>query len=119
MIHHLLDAVIWTMVLGGIFFIVAGAVGVLRLPDFYTRLHAQGKCDTLGVALMLGGLAVRELAHGIEAGHGLDGTLTALKIVGILFFILLANPTATHALGRSAHLAGLKPWTGEKESEKK
>ena len=83
----------------GFVFIFFGTLGVLRLPDFYTRLHAQGKCDTLGVMLMLGGLAVYE---GIS--------LTSLKILAILFFILLANPTATHALGRSAHLAGLKPW---------
>jgi multicomponent Na+:H+ antiporter subunit G len=110
--HPLIDAVVWTMMGGGLFFIIAGAVGVLRLPDFYTRLHAQGKCDTLGVALMLGGLALREFAHGIEAGHGvLEPLLTALKIVGILFFIMLANPTATHALGRSALRAGLEPWT--------
>ncbi len=118
MTHHILDAVIWSMVLSGVFFIISGAVGVLRLPDFYTRLHAQGKCDTLGVALMLGGLAVRELAHGLESGHGLEGTLTALKIVAIVFFVMLANPTATHALGRSALRAGLKPWTlGEKEGK--
>ncbi|MFH2202368.1 MAG: monovalent cation/H(+) antiporter subunit G [Elusimicrobiota bacterium] len=88
------------LIAAGFVFVCFGILGVLRLPDFYTRLHAQGKCDTLGVALMLGGLALYEGA-----------TLTSLKILAILFFIALANPTATHALGRAAHLAGLKPWT--------
>lgn len=119
MTHTLLEGLVWAMVLGGFFFIIAGAIGVLRLPDFYTRLHAQGKCDTLGVALMLGGLAVRELTHGIEAGHALDGTLTSIKIIGIVFFVLLSNPTATHALGRSALRAGLKPWTKDEEKKGK
>lgn len=88
------------LIASGFAFILFGIIGVLRLPDFYTRLHAQGKCDTLGVALMLGGLALQE---------GL--TLTTAKILLILAFIALANPTATHALGRSALLGGLKPWT--------
>jgi len=94
------DAAAGLLLIAGFAFILFGIIGVLRLPDFYARLHAQGKCDTLGVALMLGGLALYEGA-----------TLTSLKIIAILLFIALANPTATHALGRAAHLAGLKPWT--------
>jgi len=97
----------WALLLSGLFFILAGIIGVLRLPDFYSRLHAQGKCDTLGVSLMLAGLAVNELHHGLTLEH----ILTALKIMGVLFFVWLANPTATHALGRAAHSSGLKPWT--------
>ena len=92
----------------GFIFVFFGIVGVLRLPDFYARLHAQGKCDTLGVALMLGGLALHTFYHG--------DVLTGLKIIAIIFFIALANPTATHALGRAALLSGLKPWMkGEKK----
>ncbi len=83
----------------GFFFIVSGAIGILRLPDFYTRLHAMGKCDTLGVALTVLGLALLEGA-----------TLNGLKILLVIFFVGLANPTATHALGRAAHRAGLVPW---------
>lgn len=86
----------------GFFFILAGVVGILRLPDFYTRLHAMGKCDTLGVGLMVAGLALQEgIPH------------SSLKMVLIVVFVGLANPTATHALGRAAHRAGLRPWTRE------
>lgn len=84
---------------GGLFFLVVGAIGVLRLPDFYTRLHAMGKCDTLGLLLSLAGLAI------------LSGwNYLSLKILLIWIFIIMANPTATHALSRAAYKAGLQPW---------
>lgn len=86
----------------GLLFIIAGVVGILRLPDFYARLHAMGKCDTLGVALVLLGLAIR---------HGLS--LYSIKILLITVFVGLANPTATHALARAALKSGLSPWLGK------
>ena len=90
----------------GLVFIMLGVIGVLRLPDFYTRLHAMGKCDTLGVALVLVALAIHE-----------GMTLYSLKILLISVCIGLANPTATHALGRAAYRAGLVPWgSGEERS---
>jgi multicomponent Na+:H+ antiporter subunit G len=88
----------------GFFFILSGAIGIVRLPDFYTRLHAMGKCDTLGVALMTLGLALLE-----------GFTLNAMKMLMILVFVFVANPTATHALGRAAHRAGLRPWADTSE----
>jgi len=88
--------------LGGLFFLMVGAIGLVRLPDFYTRLHAAGICDTLGLTLTLLGLMVYQ---------GL--TLTSLKILIIWLFVLLASPTATHVLIRAAYRAGLKPWTRE------
>ena len=88
------------LTLGGFFFIVTGAIGILRLPDFYCRLHAMGKSDTLGVALVLGALALEE---GVS--------LISLKILLIVVFVALANPTATHALGRAARRSGLRPWS--------
>lgn len=88
--------------LAGLFFLVVGAIGVLRLPDFYTRLHAMGKCDTLGLLLSLLGLMLYEGA-----------SFLTLKLLLIWIFILLANPTATHALSRAAYHAGLKPWVRE------
>lgn len=88
------------LLVAGLLFVLAGVVGVLRLPDFYTRLHAMGKCDTLGVGLMVMGLALR---HGTWPD--------ALKMLLILVFVGLANPTATHALGRAAWKTGLEPWS--------
>lgn len=90
----------------GFFFIVTGAVGIVRFPDFFTRLHAMGKTDTLGVALMALGLAVLE-----------GPTLHGMKILLIILFVGLANPTATHALGRAAHRAGLVPWAPSTDAE--
>jgi multicomponent Na+:H+ antiporter subunit G len=84
----------------GFFFIFTGALGILRFPDFFTRLHAMGKSETLGVALMVLGLAILEGA-----------TLNGVKILFIILFVGLANPTTTHALGRAAHRAGLVPWS--------
>lgn len=93
-----------TLLILGLFFILAGVLGILRLPDFYSRLHAMGKCDTLGVALVLIAFALYE---GVS--------LSSAKLLLISVFIGLANPTATHALGRAAFKSGLKPWTREKE----
>ena len=75
----------------GVFFLVAGAAGLLRFPDFYTRMHASGKCDTLGALLVLVGIACHEGA-----------SLASVKILLIAAFIFLASPTATHAIARSA-----------------
>ncbi len=83
----------------GGFTMFMGAVGVVRFPDFYTRLHAAGKGDTLGQGLVLLGLMF------VCEGWG-DG----LKLALIAFFIFILNATATHALARAGRLAGLKPW---------
>ena len=88
----------------GVCFILLGVLGILRLPDFYTRLHAMGKCDTLGVALVLIALAIHT---GVS--------LSSVKLLLISVFIGLANPTATHALGRAAIKARLIPWTRDEE----
>ena len=88
------------LVAAGTFFLTVSAVGLLRLPDFYARTHAVGKSETLGSILVLGGLAVY---NGWE--------LTTVKILFIAFFVLIANPTATHAVARAALRTGLQPWT--------
>jgi multicomponent Na+:H+ antiporter subunit G len=83
----------------GALVMLTGAAGVLRFPDFYTRLHAGGKGDTLGQGLILVGLA---LPVGLS--------LITLKIALIILFIFIFNPTATHALARGAWILGQKPW---------
>ena len=99
-----MSAIVAILLVLGLLFILLGVIGILRLPDFYTRLHAMGKCDTLGVALVLIALALYQ---------GLS--LSSVKLLLIAVFIGLANPTATHALGRAALKSGLEPWTREEE----
>jgi multicomponent Na+:H+ antiporter subunit G len=83
----------------GSFFLLVGSIGLVRFPDFYTRCHATGKSDTLGVMLVILGFILIE---------GL--TLNSAKLLIILAFVGLTNPTATHALARAAFRFGLKPW---------
>jgi multicomponent Na+:H+ antiporter subunit G len=83
----------------GLFFHAVAVVGVVRMPDFYTRLHAVSKAETLGVVLTLAAAAV-------WAGPN----LTAVKILLVALFLFLANPTAAHAIGRAARRTGVRPW---------
>lgn len=85
---------------GGVFFSFVGAVGLLRLPDFYTRAHASSKSDTLGVVLSIAAVALV-----------LDVGLLTLKAVLLLLFMFLTTPTATHAIARAAYDQGIDPWT--------
>lgn len=86
------------LLLLGCFFVLTGAVGVLRFPDFHARMHPAAKGDTLGQMLILGGLI---LQVGFE--------LASLKLLLIVVFLFLTAPTATHAMARSAWVAGVKP----------
>ena len=91
------------IVLGVILFAL-GAVGILRFPDFLTRMHAAGKCDTLGGLLVVTGIA---LHNGFALG--------SLKILFIAVFIFLTSPTATHAIARAALKNKLPVWTRNEE----
>jgi multicomponent Na+:H+ antiporter subunit G len=94
------------MVCGAVFLLIS-CVGLLRFPDFYTRAHAVGKAETLGSILVLVGLALH---------NGVD--LISVKILLILVIIFVTNPTATHALMRSAFRSGLPIWrTAEKRQD--
>lgn len=83
----------------GLFFMVVGAVGLVRLPDFYTRAHASGKCDTLGEGMMLIGFMLYE---------GLS--LITVKLLLLVIFIFISSPTAVHALVNVAYARGVIPW---------
>ena len=96
------------LIAAGVFFLTISVIGLLRFPDFYARTHAVGKSETLGAILVLGGLAVY---------NGLQ--LSTVKIVFVLLFALIANPTATHAIARAALKTGLQPWTRHKTVQKK
>ena len=97
--------VIFLLVLGLLFFTV-GTIGILRLPDFYSRLHPAGKLDTMGVLLAMGGLALYNL-HALSLGT----VITSLKIALIVVFVFVTSPTATHAILDAGYRAGLQPWT--------
>ncbi|NVM21642.1 MAG: monovalent cation/H(+) antiporter subunit G [Desulfobacterales bacterium] len=101
------DVISILFMLAGFFFFTTATLGLLRLPDFYARLHATGKGDTLAVLLSLVGLAVY---------HGFS--LTSAKIVFIAVFMFLAQPTATHAISRAAFRCQIQPWTVAKGREK-
>ncbi len=88
----------------GSLLMLAASVGILRFPDFYSRIHPAGKSDTLGITFILLGLMVHE-----------GFTLVSLKLLLIMALTLIASPTATHALSKAAFLAGLKPWKKEKD----
>ena len=92
------DVLSWIFILGGLFFIVVGGVGVLRFPDVYTRLHAAGMTDTMGAGLVLIGLS-------FQAGM----TLITVRLLMIWAFLLFTSPIATHALARAALHGKVEP----------
>jgi len=96
----------------GLFFFTGGSVGILRFPDFYSRLHPAGKCDTMGVLFCCAALALYALAD-----FSLTAVLTALKILLIVVFIFITSPTATHAIVDAGVRAGLSPWSKRPQAE--
>jgi multicomponent Na+:H+ antiporter subunit G len=88
----------------GAFFLLIGSVGLIRLPDFYSRAHAQGKADTLGMMLVIFGLL---LTQGFS--------VNSAKLLIIIAFIGLTNPTATNALVKAAYFFRQIPWFKEQE----
>ncbi len=98
--HELINLLSWICLLLGSFFAVSGGVGLLRFPDFFSRLHPAGMTDTLGAALIMIGLM-------FQAGFN----LISVKLLMILAFLLITNPTATHALAKSALHGKQQPLT--------
>jgi len=92
----------FVLMLIGLFFLVVAAIGVLRLPDVYTRSHAVSLTDSLGAFFVLTGLA---LYAGIS--------LVLVKILAVLVLLYLINPAIAHLTVRAAHRSGLKPWSRE------
>lgn len=94
-----IDILSWALLLSGSVFVVIGGIGMLRLPDFFTRLHAAGITDTAGAGLIMLGLL-------LQAGAGLAG----IKLIFMIVLIFIASPTASHALAKSALYDDLEPW---------
>ncbi len=102
MIGEMLDWVSWACLLGGSFFILVSSLAVLRLPDYFSRIHGAGITDTLGAGLILLGLAC-------QAGI----SLISVKLLMTLLFMMLTGPVTVHALAKTAYRLGLKPVLAE------
>ena len=83
----------------GLVFVAGGTLGLVRLPDLYSRAHASGKCDSVGASAILVALA-------LQAGL----SFADLKLLLLVALVLVTTPTAAHALARSAYRTGLEPW---------
>ena len=92
------DVLSWVLILIGGFSVIAGAIGVLRFPDVYTRMHAASITDTLGAGTIIAGLI-------LQAGL----TLVSAKLFLILIFIFFTSPTSSFALAHAALSSGIKP----------
>jgi multicomponent Na+:H+ antiporter subunit G len=99
---NILSIISIIFIIAGLFFLIVAAIGVVRLPDVFSRSHAVSLTDSLGAFLMLFGLALHE-------GLGIN----TLKILVVLVLLYILNPVISHATIRAALRAGLKPWKKE------
>ena len=93
-----LDILSWVLLTAGGVFVLVGGIGALRMPNFYTRIHAASLTDSMGSILIIVGIM-------LQAGF----SLATVKLLAILGFLLLTGPTATYALANAALLSGMKP----------
>ena len=96
------EGVVIALLGGGLFFAAVAAVGLVRLPDLYTRAHSASKSDTLGVVLTLAAAAI-----------AFDTDTETLKLALLIAFMFVTNPTAAHAIVRAAADQGIDPWTAD------
>lgn len=88
----ILNILILICLVSGLFFFFVGVVGLIRMPDVFTRMHATTKCDTMGAGLIFLGLIIWQ-----------GMSFVSLNILLILIFVWLTNPTAAHAIAKSAY----------------
>lgn len=97
-IDIIVSVLAWLCIAGGAFFIIVAGIGLLRMPDVYTRMHAAGIADTMGTGLLVIGMV-------LTAGF----SLVSAKLLIILAVILFTSPVATHALAQATLHAGIEP----------
>jgi len=100
------DILAWVLILGGCFFTIVGAIGLVRLPDVYTRVHSAGLVDTVGAGLILLGLT-------LYGGF----TIVTIKLLLILAFIFFTSPTSSNAFANAVYSAGIKPLLAKPDAE--
>ena len=98
MMDQILHIASWVLLVGGSIFTLIGVIGMLRLPDMFARMHGASLIDTMGVLLILTGLA-------LQSGW----SIVTINLVLIIIFIFYTSRTATHALAHAALWSGLKP----------
>ncbi len=89
----------WASIVLGLFFMVVGTIGVLRMPDVFTRMHAAGMTDTMGAGFLILGMC-------LQAGL----SLLAARLVLVYAFLLFTSPISTHALARAALAGDVEPY---------
>lgn len=94
------------LLLAGASFMVLAAIGIVRLPDLPTRMHASTKAGALGAMLIMGGVAL----------HFADSAVAA-RAVAFIVFILLTAPIAAHVIGRAGYFTGIRLWEGTVKDE--
>ena len=107
-----MDIIVTILLVIGLVFFTGGGVGILRFPDFYSRLHPAGKLDTVASLLMIFALALYNLHH-----FSIGNLLTSLKLILIVVFVFLSSPTAIHGIVDAGIRAGLAPWTKGKKGD--
>jgi len=105
-----IDIVVCLLLFCGLLFFLGGAIGIIRFPDFYSRLHPAGKLDTMGLFMTMLALALYTL-HDFT----LTAALTSLKIILIVVLVFITSPTATHAIVDAGVRAGLTPWIKDRK----
>ncbi|MEJ2094970.1 MAG: monovalent cation/H(+) antiporter subunit G [Gammaproteobacteria bacterium] len=103
--NHVVDILSWSCLLAGATFLLIGVIGLLRFPDFFTRLHAASVIETLGSLLIVTGLALQT-----------EQTLVIVKLVLLIVFIMFTSPTAAHALAKAALHGKLEPVTSTEDN---
>ena len=112
MMSGLIDILSFLLILSGLVFFLGASIGVVRFPDFYTRMHAAGKGDTLSTILIMSGMAIQVISdfEGISF-------LVAIKILAIAVLIMLTSPTSTHLLMKAGYDDGIVPVSNNKKAK--
>lgn len=98
--EQVVAVLVWALLLSGAFFLVTGALGMVRLPDVFTRMHAAGMADTMGAGLIIAGMCVYSGAN-----------LVTVRLLLVLAFLWFTSPIATHAVAKAALSGGAVPYT--------
>lgn len=101
-----IDLLSWACFVTGSFLCITGGVGLIRFPDFFTRLHASSVMETLATPLIIIGLMLQ-----------MEFSIDTLKLLLVIFFVLMTNPTATHAMAKAALHGGQKPLLADDKNQ--